>query len=75
MFLTTKSLDISTYHKIKNSIFTCNYMLNIVRVVRTSIRTVSLKIRFKREFLQAKSDFRYNYSRIKVDHEETSMFY
>ena len=50
-------------------------MLNIARVVRTSVRTVSLKIRFKREFLQAKSDFRYNYSRIKVDHEETSMFY
>ena len=53
------------YHKIKNSIFTCNYMLNIARVVRTSIRTASLKIRFQREFLQAKSDFRYNYSRKK----------
>ena len=33
-----------TYHKIKNSIFTCNYMLNIARVVRTSVRTASLKI-------------------------------
>ena len=53
------------YHKIKNSIFTCNYMLNIARVVRTSIRTASLKIRFQREFLQAKSDYRYNYSRKK----------
>ena len=33
------------YHKIKNSIFACNYMLNIARVVRTSVRTASLKIR------------------------------
>ena len=53
------------YLKIKNSIFICNYMLNIARVVRTSVRTASLKIRFRREFLQAKSDFRYNYSRKK----------